>query len=81
MTIIKTYSQLIEYIRNNNLNVKQASVLITESLSVWIVKDYNNTDALLSDVETYWQQWKHTIERPLFLEDFKIEMLYNNSKE
>jgi hypothetical protein len=56
-------------------------VLITESLSVWIVKDYNNTDALLSDVETYWQQWKHTIERPLFLEDFKIEMLYNNTKE
>jgi hypothetical protein len=36
---------------------------------------YNDKDEVIRDLEAYWLQWSHTIERPLFLgADFPFDM-------
>jgi hypothetical protein len=78
MTTITTYSQLIDYIRANNLNVKQSQELIRVSLMVISLVDYLTTEDFLKVVEDYWNKYKHCIgEHPIFLEDFEIGMVYN----
>lgn len=67
MKTITTYNQLIDFIRSNNLSIKQANELITASLNVIILEDYKTIEALLNVIDVYWNEWKHTIERPIFL--------------
>lgn len=67
MKTITTYNQLIDFIRSNNLSIKQANELITASLNVIILEDYKTIEALLNVIDVYWNEWKHIIERPIFL--------------
>lgn len=67
MIVINTFNQLIEFIRANNLNVEQSKKLIEPCLNVLIILDYSTTEDLIKVVDAYWKEWKHTIERPLFL--------------
>jgi hypothetical protein len=67
MTTINTYSQLIEFIRANNLSIKQTNEIITASLNVIVLEDYNTKEDLLKAIETYWNKWKNIKERPIFI--------------
>lgn len=67
MKTITTYNQLIDFIRSNNLSIKQANELITASLNVIILEDYKTIEDLLNVIDVYWNEWKHTIERPIFI--------------
>jgi hypothetical protein len=69
MKAITTYNQLIEIIRDNNLNVEQATELINKSLSVLIIQKYSTTDELLKVVDEFWNKWKnYKGEKPIFLD-------------
>jgi len=69
MKAITTYNQLIEIIRDNNLNVEQATELINKSLSVLIIQKYSTTDELLKVVDEYWNKWKnYQGEKPIFMD-------------
>lgn len=69
MTTINTYSKLINYIKVNNLNVKQSKELITASLGVISLQDYLTTEDFLKAVEDYWNKYKHCkSEHPIFLD-------------
>ena len=59
MTTINTYSQLIDFIRSNKLSIKQTNEIITASLNVIILEDYNTKEDLIKAIETYWNKWKH----------------------
>lgn len=67
MTTINTYSQLIDFIRSNNLNIEQINKLITASLNVIVLEDYNTKEDLLKAIETYWNKWKNIKDRPIFI--------------
>jgi hypothetical protein len=47
--------------------VEQSKKLIEPCLNVLIILDYSTTEDLIKVVDAYWKEWKHTIERPLFL--------------
>ena len=69
MKAITTYNQLIEFIRDNNLNVEQATELINKSLSVLIIQKYSTTNELLKVVDEFWNKWKnYQGEKPIFMD-------------
>lgn len=81
-TKITTYRELINYIKVNNLNVKQSQELIRVSLMVISLVDYSTTEDFLKVVEDYWSKYQHCKgEHPIFLEDFEIGSVYNEDSE
>ena len=68
-TTITTFKQLIDFIKENNLNVEQATELINKSLGVLIMQKYATTDELLKVVDEYWNKWKnYKGEKPIFMD-------------
>ena len=68
-TKITTYRELINYIRVNNLNVKQSQELIRVSLMVISLQDYKTIEDFLKAVDEYWSKYKHCKgEKPIFLD-------------
>jgi hypothetical protein len=68
-TKITTYSKLIDYIRVNNLNVKQSQELVRVSLMVISLQEYLTTEDFLKVVDEYWSKYKNCKnEHPIFLD-------------
>ena len=71
---IETFENLIEFIKNNDISINEISKLMKETIDLHILF-YNDKDELIRDLEAYWEQWKHTIERPVFLgADFPFDI-------
>lgn len=68
-TKITTYKDLINYIRVNNLTVKQSKELIVNSLTLISLQDYKTTEDFLKAVDEYWSKYKNCKgEKPIFLD-------------
>jgi len=68
---ITTYNQLIDFIRSNNLSIKQIDLILQQAFKVYILKsEYKNTDDLLKHFEAFYNKWltSGNIEHPLFLD-------------
>jgi len=74
MITITTYYQLIEFIRANKLNVEQSKKLIEPCLNVLIILDYETTEDLIKLATDFWNKWKHTIEKPIFMDDLNLDV-------
>ena len=75
MITINTFSQLIDFIRANNLNVEQSKLLIEPCLNVLIILDYSTTEDLIKLATDYWNKWKHYEgERPIFLDNINLDV-------
>lgn len=75
MIVINTFSQLIDFIRANNLNAEQSKKLIEPCLNVWIILDYSTTEDLIKLATDYWNNWKHYEgEKPLFMDNLNFEV-------
>ena len=64
---IQNFEQLIEFIETNNLSIDNISKLVKECIGVHIVF-YTDKNELMNDLKDFWQHWKHTTERPIFLD-------------
>jgi len=79
METINSYEELVKYIISSNLNVAEASELISLSMKVWITKEYKDVSTLLEVLDNYWNEWKDCRnELPLFIDDFSISDIYND---
>ena len=79
METINSYEELVKYIISSNLNVAEASELISLSMKVWITKEYSDTATLLEVLDNYWNEWKDCRSTlPLFIDDFSISDIYND---
>ena len=79
METINSYEELVKYIISSNLNVAEASELISLSMKVWITKEYSDTATLLEVLDNYWNKWKDCKSTlPLFIDDFSISDIYND---
>jgi hypothetical protein len=79
METINNYNELVKYIKSNNLNVAEATELISLSMKVWITKEYEDVSTLLKVLDNYWNEWKDCRgELPLFIDDFDISDIYND---
>lgn len=65
--IISSYSQLKKYIIDNKLTPSESQILIGASICVFFCKDYDDTTDMLNDLDEYWNTYKNTIEKPLFI--------------
>ncbi len=71
---IETFEQLMEFIEANNLSIDQIAKLTKETIDLHIMF-YSDKNELKADLKTYWEQWNHTTERPLFLgADFPFDI-------
>jgi hypothetical protein len=79
METINNYNELVKYIKSNNLNVAEATELISLSMKVWVTKEYADVSTLLKVLDNYWNEWKDCrSELPLFVDDFDIGDIYND---
>ncbi len=79
METINNYNELVKYIISSNLNVAEATELISLSMKVWITKEYEDVSTLLKVLDNYWNEWKDCRgELPLFIDDFDIGDIYND---
>ena len=65
--LIENYSQLRKFIIDNKLTPIQADKLVTLSLNVINLNEYDNINDFLKDLDEYWEQWKNIRERPIFI--------------
>lgn len=63
---IETFEDLIKFIKNNDISIDEIAKLTKETIDLHIMY-YNDKNEVIGDLEIYWLQWSHTIERPLFL--------------
>jgi hypothetical protein len=77
---IKSYNELTNFITSSNLTPKQAVELISVSLKVWIIKEYDTTAELISDLNVWWAKYEHTNDKPIFIEPFDISQIYNDNR-
>lgn len=71
---IETFEDLIIFIKNNDISIDEIAKLTKETIDLYIMY-YNDKNEVVRDLEAYWLQWSHTIERPLFLgADFPFDM-------
>ena len=76
---IQTFEELLEFIKTNDVSIKDIAKLVKETIDLRVMF-YNNKAELIQDLEFYWQEWKHTTERPLFLDaemPFEIKDFWN----
>ena len=64
---IQNFDELIEFIETNDLSIENISKLVKECIDVHIVF-YTDKTELKNDLKTFWQQYKNTTERPIFLD-------------
>jgi hypothetical protein len=64
---IQNFDELIEFIETNDLSIENISKLVKECIGVYIVF-YSNKDELIKDLIVFWDEYKDTTERPIFLD-------------
>lgn len=64
---IQNFDELIEFIETNDLSIENISKLVKECIDVHIVF-YTDKTELKNDLKTFWEQYKNTTERPIFLD-------------
>jgi hypothetical protein len=76
---IQNFDELIEFIETNDLSIENISKLVKECIGVHIVF-YTDKTELKNDLKTFWQQYKNTTERPIFLDaetPFDLKKFWN----
>jgi len=71
-TNITSFEELIEYIENSDISVKDIGRITQESLDLRIVFD-KDKEEVIKDLKEYWSEWKDVPERPLFLEQRELK--------
>lgn len=67
---INNVEELIELGLNNTLSVEQY-VLIIQSCKPFLgifLNEYQNTIEMAKVLKEYWSEWKHTNEKPIFID-------------
>jgi len=64
---ITSFEELIDFIQQNELSIENISKLVKESIGLHIVF-YSNKDELIKDLIVFWDEYKDTTERPIFLD-------------
>lgn len=64
--LIKNYSQLRKFIIDNKLTPVQAGKLVTLSLHVIFLNNYDNTNDFLKELDACMEKWPDPTERPIF---------------
>ena len=76
---IQNFDELIEFIETNDLSIENISKLVKECIDVHIVF-YTDKTELKNDLKAFWQQYKNTTERPIFLDaetPFDLKKFWN----
>lgn len=79
-TNIETFEQLISFIENNNLSIGEISKLCKATIDLYVVF-YSDKTEVLKDLKTYWIEYGHLKERPIFLNatiPFDIKQFWND---
>jgi hypothetical protein len=67
MKQINNFNQLIEYFKQPEVEFCHIRKICSEGLKVYFIEDYKKDEAIEKLID-YWNKWKHTNERPLFID-------------
>ena len=71
---IKSFDDLIRFIENHDLTDNDINSIISSTMGVIVIHDYNTKAELIERLKVYWGKWKNNIEHPLFLDvDLDVE--------
>jgi hypothetical protein len=63
---INNFRELIEYFNRPEVEFRHIQQICNTSLCLFFINDYNKEEAIKAIID-YWNKWKHTKERPLFI--------------
>ncbi|MBL4586006.1 MAG: hypothetical protein JKX84_02965 [Flavobacteriales bacterium] len=64
---INTFEDLIEFLKTNDLTPTQTNEIINKALKCFFLTDLSK-DQMIDSLIEYWDKWKHTKERPFFID-------------
>jgi hypothetical protein len=69
---INSFDELLIFFRNENTTIAQIQEVCNMGLIIFFVQEHTDKEALINIIIDYWEKWKHTKERPLFIDrDFE----------
>ena len=71
--MINSFEDLIHYLNESDLSVKQTSELVNKGLNLLFLNDYNTKEEMIEILIDYWLKWKHTSEKPIFIDCDPLE--------
>lgn len=61
------FEELVEFLKSNDLTVKQTIQIIAEGLKVhFYFGNYKTKEELIDALETFWDKWGDQREKPIF---------------
>jgi hypothetical protein len=64
---IDTFDELIEFLKTNDLTPNQANEIINKALKCFFIDDRPKNE-MIQALIIHWNKWKHTTERPIFID-------------
>jgi len=65
-TRIEGYNELIDFLRSNDLTVKQTKQIIHQALKVLFIMEYKTKEDLIDALEVYWDKWGNSEDKGIF---------------
>jgi len=69
---INTFEDLIEFLKTNDLAPIEANQIINKALKCFFINELSK-DEMIGALVIYWNKWKHTKERPIFIDKDPLE--------
>ena len=70
---MKNFDELITYIKESDLNQKQINEVLNNTIHSFYLKDFNSKEELIESLIKFLEKWKHTTERPIFIDVDPLE--------
>jgi hypothetical protein len=65
---INSFDELLVFFRKEDTTIEQIQDVCNKGLIIFFIQEHTDKEALINIIIDYWEKWKHTKERPLFID-------------
>ena len=64
---IESFEELIAFIRDSDISKEGIERLVSRTLFVWFIEDYNTKEEMIHDLVEFWDEYGDQPFKPLFI--------------